>query len=79
MDVLWSIYTVRFTRTSHALGGFLRGGLALTLDAQLVALLLADAVVGGDGDVLHILDLRDTRVRRSALVFVGAHADLIQK
>lgn len=62
---------------SGALGSFLRSGFALTLDAQLVAFRLADAVVGGNGDILHILDLRDTRVRRCALVFVGAHADLV--
>ena len=55
---------------SGALGSFLRSGFALTLDAQLVAFLLADAV-GRDGDVLHILDLRDTRIRRCALVFVA--------
>ena len=62
---------------SCALGSLFRGGLTLTLDAQLVAFRLADAVVGGNGDILHILDLRDTRVRRCALVFVGAHADLV--
>ena len=38
----------------------------------------ADAVVGGDGDVLHILDHRDARVRGGALVLVGAHADLVE-
>ena len=39
---------------SGALGSFLRSGFALTLDAQLVAFRLADAVVGGNGDILHI-------------------------
>ena len=39
---------------SCALGSLFRGGLTLTLDAQLVAFRLADAVVGGNGDILHI-------------------------
>ena len=61
-----------------ALGGFLSGGLAFALDAQLVAFLLGDAVVGTDGDVLHVVDQRDARVSRGALILVGTHADLIK-
>ena len=64
--------------SSDALGRLFGGGHALALDANLVAFGLRHAVVCGHGDVLHVLDHRDARVGRGALVLVSAHADLVE-